>query len=1493
MVRWGHPRAFVWLAIASAFILAGLGTAAGGPWTPATGTSTDGLYHGKDYADTVSSQPLVYGSGDWAATGGPPMPWSNIDISTCTTGCVTPALPDSYGGGAWSADQAIGFNFEFFGCTYNKLKLHGFGIVGFSGNTCTAALPTPGNIDTNNVLTSSSKAWYVIFPFTSTSQNAACKGGSIAAGNVKTMQVPATATSPAVFVIQVTNAPFTNGGSCSTSTYGINTYQVRLYQGTNVIEVHYKQVSNADPYGGADVESGIKGGSTAKYLRYANLYVTGATKTASGLVVQYRPMVATPTAPVPTPKAVNDTYTFDFLNNGPTFIVDGLPHGTPSYTANRLTKNDLSVASASFIALHASGPSGGSLQAASGGACTGSSPAISTDGSFCFTPPGLNPCAEGPYHFNYRVKDAWNSSPVGNVTLQFVNCNIAPVANDDAYSATEDTPVTVAATAPAGACPPAAGPLCNDTDDGQPAVPGSLSALLSAAPLTGAVAGAGLPGVAPGGDGAFTYTPAANVCGTDTFRYQAYDGIARSNNATVTIAIACTPDSPVATDDAYTLDEDTTLAVDSTCLGSLVSPKCNDADPDDQTGTLHRDAAGFSITAAPLHGTIAFPACASCPGGPGGDFAYTPAANYCGTDALQYKLTDDAGMPASAPATIAFTVVCQPDDDAYATVEGEELNVPALGVLANDNDALGSVPMTAVLYGAGPTHTIPSGFALHPDGSFDYAPAAGYVGTDAFQYKTNQGGTLSAPVTATITISPVNPALIARGDTRKMSGADHSFGATEDATVVVSSPVHATVPGMVGVLANDHIADTTTAWSLVLVSLPAHGTVTLRNDGSFDYDASEDDYNGPDNFRYKIVQGAQESNPAIVQVRVASVNDAPIGLSRSYPCIDEDTWLTVAAASGLLVGSTDRAGLPDEGNFPLVPVLATPAMLGTVLVNSDGSFSYTPDANKNGADSFQVRLRDAKGTPLSAPLTISLCVTPKTDPPVAVNDACNAYLGYRKTVAAPGVLGNDLDPDIPNGDTISIVPSSLSYTGPGTFVVNADGSWRYDPDPAMTTAYMAGFTYRIRDSTNQLSNVATVSCSVQPNLPPTAAFSPSSQVALAHEGISFLDASTDPDGTVAAWSWDFGDGYTSTLRSPTHAFAGPGVYLVRLVVADDLGATDDTAHYVEVRLPAETTPVDANEAGQDAPEANAGPDLTVPEGSEVTVHGVVAKGDGRHVQWRLLGGPAVAIRDPTALNLEFTAPVLTSDEPVLLTFSLTVGNDRRDSLPDLVEVLVVTKNHAPEADAGPAATALPGAKVTLDGSRSKDADGDALSYAWRQATGPKAELAGADGPKPSFTLPQAAAGTVLVFELEVRDARGASVDAVQVLVGRAPEAPAGFHLEQGTDGEVRFEAIPEGQYAWFFGDGASSTEAAPAHVYTRSGDYVVTLRVATDKGVQEFSELVRVDAPAVQERARPQVELADASGADAGLWVGLGAAALVAAGLATVLVVGLRKNRAR
>jgi VCBS repeat-containing protein len=187
---------------------------------------------------------------------------------------------------------------------------------------------------------------------------------------------------------------------------------------------------------------------------------------------------------------------------------------------------------------------------------------------------------------------------------------------------------------------------------------------------------------------------------------------------------------------------------------------------------------------------------------------------------------------------------------------------------------------------------------------------------------------------------------------------DDAYATDEDTALTVAAP---------GVLGNDTDADGN-ALSAVLVSGPAHGTLALSADGSFSY-TPVSNFNGTDSFTYKANDGTADSNVAAVTLTVRPRNDAPVAVNDAYT-LAEDTTLTVLAA-GVLGNDTDLDG--DN----LTAVLVSGPSHGTVAVNADGSFTYTPAANYNGSDGFTYKAND--GTADSNVATVSLTVTAVPD----------------------------------------------------------------------------------------------------------------------------------------------------------------------------------------------------------------------------------------------------------------------------------------------------------------------------------------------------------------------------------------------------------------------------------------------------------------------------------------------------------------------------------
>jgi hypothetical protein len=211
------------------------------------------------------------------------------------------------------------------------------------------------------------------------------------------------------------------------------------------------------------------------------------------------------------------------------------------------------------------------------------------------------------------------------------------------------------------------------------------------------------------------------------------------------------------------------------------------------------------------------------------------------------------------------------------------------------------------------------------------------------------------------------------------------------------------------------------------------------------------------------------------------------------------------------------------------------------------------------------------------------------------------------------------------------------------------------------------------------------------------------------------------------------------------------------------------------------------------PTANSGQDLTMGEGSMVTLDGSASSdpdGDPLQYDWTQIAGTPVALDLTDPAHPIFQAPSVASDGGSM-TFQLTVDDGMLTSEPDIVNVTVMDVNHAPVSEAGNDQTVQEGSAVTLDGSLSYDPDGQPLTIGWTQTGGPPVELSSSDDARPSFTAPTVGpGGETLVFELTVSDGMVSAQDTVSVVVenvNHAPLADAGADQTKSEGGLVQLD----------------------------------------------------------------------------------------------------------
>jgi VCBS repeat-containing protein len=189
---------------------------------------------------------------------------------------------------------------------------------------------------------------------------------------------------------------------------------------------------------------------------------------------------------------------------------------------------------------------------------------------------------------------------------------------------------------------------------------------------------------------------------------------------------------------------------------------------------------------------------------------------------------------------------------------------------------------------------------------------------------------------------------------------DDTYSVDEDAVLVIPAP---------GVLSNDTDLDGDTL-AAGIVTWPVHGNLILNGDGSFSYTPWGVDYNGTDTFTYATYDGTAWSNIATVTITVNPVNDAPVAVDDGYNAT-EDTTLSIAAP-GFLANDTDI------DSATLTAVKVTDPTHGTLTLNGDGSFSYTPNADWYGSDSFTYKANDGALDSNIATVTVTVNPVPPT-----------------------------------------------------------------------------------------------------------------------------------------------------------------------------------------------------------------------------------------------------------------------------------------------------------------------------------------------------------------------------------------------------------------------------------------------------------------------------------------------------------------------------------
>ncbi len=505
-----------------------------------------------------------------------------------------------------------------------------------------------------------------------------------------------------------------------------------------------------------------------------------------------------------------------------------------------------------------------------------------------------------------------------------------------------------------------------------------------------------------GSDGPFTWT------GNAFNKEDCTDDFLMPRSVSITVDGAAVNNPPVAQSDAYGTGRNAPLTVGAP--GLLAND--DDADGDPMTATQ---------TSAPVNGGLVW--------GGDGSFTYTPDPGFVGDDSFTYHANDASASSGDVTVTITVTNSAPtPSDDAYSTAWAQPLVVAAPGMLDNDTDPDGDSLTASVVSGPSDGTLLPNA-----DGSFTYVPDALFVGTDSFVYAASDG---IASVQATVVIDV--------GNTAPVASDDGPYAATEDTTLTVAAP---------GVLANDSDADGHSL-TATLVADAANGTVTLRLDGSFDYDP-DPEFSGSDSFTYQVSDGVA-SDGATVILEVTATNDDPIARN--------DTAATSHATPILIDVLANDSDI--DGDRLTVTAVGTPSS-GTATIVSN-QVRYTPPAGFSGSATFVYTASDGLATD-TATVTVSVAPPPPSPTPIPTPTATPAPTPTPVPAATPTPdptpdLEPTASPSETPAETESPVPSaspsasptpspSAPAPGPSPGSAGGDGSLAPLAQPQVTTSF--------------------------------------------------------------------------------------------------------------------------------------------------------------------------------------------------------------------------------------------------------------------------------------------------------------------------------------------------------------------------------------------------------------------------------------------------------
>ncbi|MFO1062607.1 MAG: Ig-like domain-containing protein [Pirellulales bacterium] len=653
-----------------------------------------------------------------------------------------------------------------------------------------------------------------------------------------------------------------------------------------------------------------------------------------------------------------------------------------------------------------------------------------------------------------------NTSVTRTFSITTNAVNDPPIADQFSIAGTEDQPLTILAS----------NVLLGDVG-GPTADELGQSLNITQVERTTSNGGTVTPVFGPDGIVSMTYTPPANLVGSDSFLYVVTDNgtPVRSGTGTISISMLGVNDPPqfVKGADQTVLEDASAQTVSGWATGIL-------AGPPSATDELSQQTVSFQVVSDHPEYFEIQPSVA-----PDGTLSFKPAKDANGI-AVVSVVAKDNGLSIAPNVNVSpaqtFSITIGPVNDAPVFTAG-----PAV-VVNEDSPAYSqgwatNVAAAAGLLTAPPTATDEAGqvvdFIVTADkpNLFSVQPAISSTGVLTFTPSRDAFGIAFVTVTAkdrgpagtldrntsttqtmTITINAVNDKPVAVAD---------SLVTNENTVLTYSAP---------GLLSNDTDADLPAdAISAVAVTTTSSlgARVVINADGSVTYDPTTVEsiqklttgQSLIDTFTYKVKDlSGTESDAATVNVVVTGIDDPPIAA---------DDTVTIPVGQNKLLDVLANDSDVDTPIDPRSIVLTAQPTFGTAVVNSTGVISYTPGVGFRGVDTLRYTVADQAGH-VSNEAIVTVIVN---NAPVAGNDSAYTFKNQAVTI---DVLANDSDADG------TIDPSTVQITEipapSGTAVVQPNGKIVFTP----STNYsgQVQFSYIVRDNVGTASNVAKVNVQV-------------------------------------------------------------------------------------------------------------------------------------------------------------------------------------------------------------------------------------------------------------------------------------------------------------------------------------------------------------------------------------------------------------------------------